>query len=129
MIAVALKPSMRLALLLVAVHLGAILFMLQVSYLLAALLAFSMAYSVMHYALLSLSGSIVALRIGKKTCTVFTRGGDESNCTLQGSTYVSPWLTVLNLKGAGRLAKTAVILPDAIDGEAFRQLRVWLRWK
>jgi len=34
------------------------------------------------------------------------------------------------LKPAGsRLAKHLVILPDAIDAEDFRRLRVWLKWR
>lgn len=46
-----------------------------------------------------------------------------------GSSTVTPQLTVLNLQ----LAKTAqrrhlVLLPDSLAPEAYRQLRVWLRW-
>jgi toxin CptA len=53
-----------------------------------------------------------------------------------GSSFVAPYLTVLELKplGAGGLwqrfrTRSVVILPDGIDAEEFRQLRVLLRWK
>jgi toxin CptA len=65
-----------------------------------------------------------------------------------GSSFVAPYLTVLELRplepsagssGTGirewwrkrwkHRPRSVVILPDAIDAEAFRQLRVLLRWK
>jgi len=46
-----------------------------------------------------------------------------------GSSYVSGWLTVLNLQTSdGRKCRSVVILPDAADMEPCRRLRVWLRW-
>jgi toxin CptA len=40
-----------------------------------------------------------------------------------------PWLTVLNLKLPGkRLVRHVILLPDALDENEFRRLRVWLRW-
>lgn len=133
MITVSLKPSPRLAMLLAVVHSGAIflVFYLRIQFgvALAAPLVFSMVYSIMRYAWLSHSGSIVSLKIGDTSCTFFTRGRDERSCIIQGSSYVSPWLTVLNLKVKGRLMQSAVILSDAMDRQEFRQLRIWLRWK
>lgn len=133
MIAITLKSSPCFALLLAAAHIGAIILVFMrpfaMSHVLAVLLALSLAYSVMHYALRLHSGSIVSLTVGEKTCTFSTRAGNERSCTILGSTYVSPWLTVLNLKADGIPMQSAVIFPDAVDREEFRQLRVWLRWK
>jgi hypothetical protein len=40
----------------------------------------------------------------------------------------APWLAIATLRdGAGR-RRPVVVLPDALDREAFRRLRVWLRW-
>lgn len=57
---------------------------------------------------------------------------------LDGSTFrgevlpgsvVHPTLTVLNLRVLGRrLSYHVIVMPDAVEAQAFRQLRVWLRW-
>jgi toxin CptA len=47
-----------------------------------------------------------------------------------GTTFVAPWLIVINLKlERSRCARAVVILPDATDRESFRAARVWLRWR
>ena len=134
MIPISLKPSISLAAILATAHLGAIFLVLvlpiSVRLPLVMLLAFSMVYSILRYAFIKLSDSIVSLKLEEKSCTFSMRGGSEKICAFHGSTYVSPYLTVLNLKEeGGSLLKSVVILTDAIDSEEFRQLRVWLRWK
>jgi len=47
---------------------------------------------------------------------------------LPGS-YVSAWLTVVNLGASGRRRRSLVLLPDAAAAEDLRRLRVWLRWR
>ena len=62
--------------------------------------------------------------------SVQTRDGAWSECEVLGTTYVTPYLTVLNLRPAdGRAVRRIVILPDSAHPEDFRKLRVWLRWK
>ncbi len=134
MIPISLRPSISLAAILATAHLGAIslILVLPISARLppVMLLAFSMAYSILRYAFIRLPDSIVSLKLEEKSCMFSMRGGSEKSCVFHGSSYVSPYLTVLNLKEEGkRLMKSVVILPDAIDREEFRQLRVWLRWK
>jgi toxin CptA len=70
------------------------------------------------------------------TCTLETWRGDVIKCMLLGSSFVAPYLAVLELKplGVRRLwqrfrTRSVVILPDGIDVEEFRQLRVLLRWR
>jgi len=47
----------------------------------------------------------------------------------QSDSLVTPFITVLNVLPQGaRLARSVVILPDSLDAESFRQLRVWLKW-
>jgi len=63
-------------------------------------------------------------------CTLETRDGQYLPCVILGSTFVAPYLVVLNVKLLNKfLGCSVVILPDSIDGEEFRQLRVLLRWK
>jgi len=47
---------------------------------------------------------------------------------LRGS-YVSAWLIVVILGGGGRRRRALVLLPDAAAGDELRRLRVWLRWR
>lgn len=132
MIQVALKPSARLAYLLAAAHMSAIIvsFAYPLGLWLLPALAFSMAYSILRYALLKLPGSIVSMRIGEKSAILVHRDGRERSFSFLGSTYVSPHLAVLNMKEEGAfMTQSSIILADAIEPEVFRQLRVWLRWK
>ncbi len=46
---------------------------------------------------------------------------------LPGS-VVWPWLCVLRLQ-ADRRQQTVTVLPDSLEVEKFRRLRVWLRWR
>ena len=42
---------------------------------------------------------------------------------------LAPWLTVIGLKEDGRSLQPLLLLPDAVEGDALRELRVWLRWR
>ncbi|WP_371257735.1 protein YgfX [Sulfuricella sp. T08] len=79
----------------------------------------------------TLQNSLVALRLDTDcSCEFQTRAGAWHEADLLGSSFVAPYLTVLNLKPeSGRLVKHLVILPDAIHAEDFRRLRVWLKWR
>jgi toxin CptA len=61
--------------------------------------------------------------------SALTRDGEWRDALLLHSTYVSPLLTVLNVRVPGRRFVWHVLLvPDNCDLEAFRRIRVWLRW-
>ena len=61
---------------------------------------------------------------------VETRSSGWCEYDVLGSTYVTPYLTVLNLRRPGnRMAKHVPLLPDSLNADDFRKLRVWLRWK
>jgi toxin CptA len=47
---------------------------------------------------------------------------------LQTAAVPVPWLAVVALRDARGHRRSAVVLPDALDREAFRRLRLWLRW-
>lgn len=56
--------------------------------------------------------------------------GEYMDTVIDAATFVAPYMTVLCLKTDRTFRRrTVAILPDSIDGEVFRQLRVWLRWK
>jgi toxin CptA len=137
MLNIRLKPSGHLTLLISAVHVIAIgLFLvlpLPILLKVAATLAFctSLAFYLKRYARLAAPNSIIALEAGEDcTCVIETRNGRRLHGILLPTSYVSASLTVLNLKAHGeRLARHVVILPDAINSEDFRKLRVFLRWK
>lgn len=107
----------------------------------SAILAASLVLYIRYYALLTSPGSARGLKLGfdtadAMTCMLETQRGDVIMCMPLGSSFVAPYLAVLELKplGARRLwqrfrTRSVVILPDGIDAEEFRQLRVLLRWK
>lgn len=64
-------------------------------------------------------------REGKLWVTM--RNGLRHPAQVQGSSLVTANLTVLNFRlEKGRVG--CLLLPDAVDAEPFRRLRVWLRW-
>ncbi len=137
MLKVRLRPSWILAAILAAAHGAAIVIIALVSMALwlqliaIAALAASLIYEIRHTVLLRAPDAVVALEIASDDAlSIQTRGGDWIRCEVLGSTYVTYLLVILNLKDLehGRV-KRAVILPDSIDAEDFRKLRVWLRWK
>ena len=137
MFTVRIKPSRCLAVLLAAAHLAAsallwpLALALWLKAAIAAALIVSLAFHLRRYALLAASASIVGIEIGEDGhCALQTRGGAQLEARLLGSSFVMPYLTVLNFKPAGsRIARHMTILPDSLGADEFRRLRVWLRWK
>ena len=130
-------PSRRLAGLLVGMHAFAatLFWLVPLSHWLAVLLMPVLLGSAWH-ALRSdgfrtLPHSLMALRLDEDCrCEFQTRTGTWHEAVLLGSSFVAPYLTVLNLKPAGaRRVKHLVILPDAVNAEDFRRLRMWLKWR
>lgn len=134
---VRLQPSKRLAWVLTAAHFLAmgILWPLDLTlitkFAILILLIISLIYSIRHHALLNTKNAIVAFELtDAMQCKFETRSGQSIICYILGSTFVTPHLVVLNLQPLGHfLTRSIVILPDGIDAEIFRQLRVLLRWK
>jgi len=59
--------------------------------------------------------------------TLFLANGDEPAAQLKASSYLQPWLVVLNFSTSRFRRHTLILLPDAIDPERLRRLRVRLR--
>lgn len=92
-------------------------------------------YSVCMRGLLLLPWSWVVLNVNVKNELQLTcRDGARFAGTVCADSVVTPYLTVLYFKlhHAGfirrLLTSRIVILPDMVDAENYRQLRVWLRW-
>jgi toxin CptA len=160
LLTVRLKPSVRLAIILCVAHFAAIGLMWPLSMPIAAklagsaLLASSLILYLRHHVAKRSPRSVLGFELtDDMTCILETKEGSIA-CAILGSTFVAPYLTVLELKpmesqeestgssvtkltgwrGWRRYRRkhaplSLVILPDAIDTETFRQLRVLLRWK
>ena len=134
---IALRPSRMLAAILVMAHCAAIILILLIGIPqwlqtgAIGILVASLAFYVRQVALLRSSSAVVAVEIASDDAfSVQTRRGDWLGCDVLGSTYVAPLLTVLNLRELeNNSVRHVVILPDSLDAEDFRRLRVWLRWK
>lgn len=75
--------------------------------------------------------SLVGLQLNDEGKFLFSRrDGQDIEGVLLGSSFISPWLTILNLRPEEQWQTVSlVILPDAVKQEDFRRLRVLLRWK
>ena len=97
--------------------------------LLLSVLAASMGYYAMRDALLKLECSWVALRLDGDQAVLINRAGVEWAVELLRGSVVMPHLVVLNFSGSERRRRGGVVLlPDSMDAESFRQLRVALKW-
>ncbi|MBI2508760.1 MAG: hypothetical protein HYV99_01825 [Betaproteobacteria bacterium] len=133
---VPIAPSVRLAVLLCAAHVGAVgaVWATPVPVAVKAIIVGAIALSLIHHigldAALHAADAIVALEIREGGGIAFlTRSGGWHDCELLGSSFVSRHLTIVNLKPGGRQRTRHVILmPDNVDARDFRRLRMWLRW-
>lgn len=102
-----------------------------VTALLAPCLLVSLRFYLRRDCLRTAPGSVVGFEIHPDCrCAAQIRSGEWLEARLLPSSFVAPYLTVLNLRVEGRRFPIHVtILPDAVDAEDFRRLRVRLRWK
>jgi toxin CptA len=77
------------------------------------------------------AGSVVNLRVAADDkLTLQLRSGEWRDAEVLGSTYVTAFLSVVNLRVADeRRQRHVVLLPDVLPAEDYRRLRVWLRWR
>jgi toxin CptA len=76
---------------------------------------------------------LAALRSSSKGLLRLYRSGEIEVGALTGNlrdgSFVAPWLTIIRWRPAGAwLDRTVVVLPDMLPVEAFRELRVLLKW-
>ena len=134
---VRLQPSYYLLALLCLAHAAAGLVLwplalpLGVKAVIAVLLIVSLIYYVRKDALLVAQNAVVILTLtDEMSCTLIARSGQSMACSLSDSTFVAPYLTVIDLQPVDSFfMRSVVILPDSMDMEEFRRLRIWLQWK
>ena len=137
MLTIHLQSSKAFAALLVFMHLLSLVLVwfipipLWFKVLISPALLVSVAFHLKRDALLTSKDSIMALQVHSDCqCEIQNRAGQWKDVELLGTSFVAPYLTVLNFKIADtRMTKHIVIFPDAVDSEQFRQLRVLLKWK
>ena len=91
----------------------------------------SLVYSVRRHAFRTAKGAVIELEL-REDCSASARlrGEGLSEYRVGGSSFVSPILTVVNLRGGpGRRSRTALITAGSVGSELFRRLRVWLVWR
>ena len=134
---ISVRPSVLIAVAVSLVHVAAagVLWIVPLPVTVKAALTLAIAVSLIYFmardAALHAARSIVALELredGGIACQ--NRNGAWLDCKLLGSTYVSPGMTVVNLRVRGWFGSRRVILvPDNVDADDFRRLRTWLRWR
>ena len=131
-----LRPSPILAAILLAAHTAAVTIFLVLNLptwmrlAVAAVLLCNLVY-VLNAVLLRSDDAVVAIEItSEHGINAQSRNGKWTEYEVLTDTFVSAFLSVLRLKEVDGVAtRRMVILPDSIDREDFRQLRVCLRWK
>lgn len=131
---VAILPSRILALILLVAHFLALVALFAVLPLWAAVTCiFPLGASLLHYLLrdawLRLGNACIGLAPDGDGVAMVLRDGRHLPCAVLKDSVVTPVFTVLRLLPEGaRMARGVVILPDSMAAEAFRGLRVWLKW-
>jgi len=94
-------------------------------------LAGHLAWTLRRHAWRTTAGSIVELEM-HEDCSISARSHAEGwvDYEVEVGSFVSPLLTVLRLgRESRRLVCSVLIMPDSLDPDSFRRLRVWLRWR
>ena len=137
MLRLSLKSSRFLAIGLMLGHLAAIGCVaivplpLWLKLLLSGTLVASLIHTLTRHAWRIRASSIVELQCDRDGLAVIhMRSGEEREARVLGSSFVASYLTIVLLKpSTSRRVSAILILPDTLEPELFRQLRVWLKWR
>jgi hypothetical protein len=140
MVRIEFNRSYWLALIQTAAHAAAAVISVSVDLPLAAKTALviaivaSLVDALRRHAFMTSHDAIVSIELRVDgTAAVYTRGGACHDVRILGTTYVTPQLSVLNLRRDGnrgyRGLRHVLIVPDMVTAEDFRYLRVFLRWQ
>ena len=136
MLRISLKPSRLLAAILTLAHAGAIAIVLTIDIplagaLIATALLLVQGLLVVRRALMRAANAPGAIEItSDHKLSMQTPSSGWCEYDVLGCTYVTTFLTIINLRRSGsRLTRHVTLLPDSLHAEDFRKLRVWLRWK
>jgi toxin CptA len=131
-----LQPSVYFTIALIASHgvalavLAPLALPLWARILLASFVITSLLYHVWHDAWLLALSSNKTLLVDGDMVQLVARNGDQVTARVLADSLVTPYITLLNVLPQGSyFTRSVIILPDSLDAESFRQLRVWLRWE
>ncbi len=131
----AIKPSARFATTLLLSHAAAVsvVFMTAMPWgarlALLPLIVLSLSYHLARDAFLLLSNSWHEISLNQNGVSVVARDGTELTGQLANGTMASPYFVLLRIRPEGRhRLASRVIFPDAMDKDAFRELRVRLKF-
>ena len=130
-----LKPSSLLATTLLIAHGGAIVcavvflpgwWMPGVA---ASVITTSLAFHLCRNALQWSADAVTGIVLSDDAqCDFVLKNGRTLTGTIEGSTFVAPLLTVINIRPFGRgYQRTAILMPDSASAQELRRVRVWLR--
>jgi hypothetical protein len=119
-----LAPSRRARAFIAAAGLGTVALLLALPLSAPLRLALAMwCFAMAAHALARQRGSVIRI-VDATSITV----GELEGEVVSGS-FVAPWLTIVRWRPRGKRAvRTLAVLPDMLDRESFRRLRVILRW-
>jgi toxin CptA len=131
-ISVKLRPSRNLALLLVAMHAVALLIVSDLELVVWIKLALLLLIAISAWNCRKYwhgAQRIILLSLRDKGALAYVRlNGATGDASVDRQSTVTPWLTVILLK-SGKGLESLVLLPDALNPDDYRRLRVWLRWQ
>lgn len=130
-----LRPSQYLAGVLIAALNAAVVLLLSMSLpwwaklaAIAALLI-SAVYYLRHDAYLSMQSSNVRLQMEAGQVTITRRNGHSWSGLVLHDSFIMPQMVILNVLPEGAyFSRSVIILPDSLDKDSFRQLRVLMKW-
>ena len=131
----AIKPSVRFATVLLLSHAiaASVVYMTAMPWTarLAVLLliVLSLSYYLARDAFLIFPDSWREISLDQSSVSVVARNGSKLIGQVAGKTIVSPYFVLLRIRPEGCYRSISrVIFPDAMDGDAFRELRVRLKF-
>ena len=131
-ITVKLRPSRNLALMLVSMHAAALLVVGSLEFFLWTKLALLLLTAISAWNCRKYwrgAHRIVLLNLRDKGALAYVRmSGATGEASVHGQSTITPWLSVILLK-SGTGLESLVLLPDALNPDDYRCLRVWLRWQ
>lgn len=103
---------------------------LAIKWVMMVLMLISAWFYIAQEALLLLPWSFIRMEINAGNALLLTRRDGTVSCVdLMPNGFVTAYLTVLNVKYSdSRWRRSLILSPDRVDAQAFRRLRVWLRW-
>jgi toxin CptA len=131
---VSLRPSRALAAVILVAHGAAVVAATAaLPWLPALIVGLGLVVSGVHHVRIALHRSALAIAglefSSDGRLALASPGGEWRAATLTSAVVPAAWLAVLTARDDIGRRRAVVILPDAIEHDTFRKLRVWLLWR